>query len=447
MNVKTAAMLATALCALPGCTSITMNSYKGGYFGNAKEIGQDVHLMAAKVRGPVYSLPYTVLVIEGGHCVSSEPAKPKAEEPKKTDTDKTNITITNSPTTTSTSSADLGAGGGAPAKGGGDGDKKCDPSLAASPYGIKITAQTMADRSQTYQVGFDLSGFSSDNHKLKAENGLLTSSNSQSKDESREAIVAFGKLVGTVLGAKTQASGNKIAAFLELGDGATPPVGPPPPPPPPPLKPFRLVCDMSEDLTTGGPLTCEQKAAGGPPNAISVGTPVVTVSFQHNKALPTPTIPPPANGGPADQTTRDKTCFASGVCPGLLFRTRSDMVVNVEVTPTDLTKYTATGATFVVPVVDARRTYSATPVRRTFVQSKTDMTFDRGVLTSLEGDYPSTGGAILSLPVDLITAIVNGAKDFLTLRIELVGKEKDLKKASAEEETDSDDGGDTDSSK
>lgn|GEM_PF-6279538 len=79
-----------------------------------------------------------------------------------------------------------------------------------------------------------------------------------------------------------------------------------------------------------------------------------------------------------------------------------------------------------ITYVDPCTTYVATPIRRAFVQTKTTLGFQDGILTQFDADYPGVGGVVLGIPGDIINAFFSGAKDLLTFRIEQINAETQL---------------------
>ena len=83
-------------------------------------------------------------------------------------------------------------------------------------------------------------------------------------------------------------------------------------------------------------------------------------------------------------------------------------------------------------IIDPYNNYTVTPIRRPFVQAETKLIFDNGVLTEFDGDYPSTGGAILSFPADFISGVFTGITGAFTQRTSAATKEIELLKAQTD---------------
>lgn len=381
-------MLATAGCS----SSSAIHSVK---------VGND---LGKSTGGPVYYLPYTVLEIEGAPCLASEAGGAKSADAKPASGTSTVITVDARPTATATSTASAAptpAPGPKPAAG--DSEKKeCKKDSPTADYGLKIRSLTLADTRHAFQAAINQEGFSADQPKVTVSSaGLLSTASATSKDETREAVVAFGTALGSVVGLGGFDFANphgfsKVYSVpvVEFGTGQTPPAKPKPS--------FKALCPVDGSQ----PISCKFVTQSDPGVAVSV------------------TIHGPAGDVPPGALS---SCDGSA---GLCFRSQSQRLISIAAVSDDFPALATT--TTLLPVVDVANSYPVAVPRKPMTKSVTTLAFDQGVLTSLEGDYPSTGGAVLSLPADFIGAVAGGIGDILSIRIENSQGQVELLKAQAE---------------
>lgn len=369
--------------------------------------------------GPVYYLPYTVLEIEGAPCLAAEAAAAKSADAKPAASPATVVTVDARPTATATATASGAQQDPAPKPSTGNGQaEKCDPKSPDAQYGFKIKSLTLADTTHAYQAAINQQGFSSDQPKITVSaGGLLSSASATSKDETREAIVAFGEAVGSVVGLGAGFKHNNYSALVSIS---------------PTLQAFPI------------------KLQGKPKPSFKALCPVYendrvecdVVSQSDSGVKVEVTFPGDRNGAP---NSNADACLKSS--DGLCFRSRIERRVQVKASlkvDDDLVDAggvitrvpvpdAVLGETITLqPVIDVAHSYSVAVPRKAMTKSVTTLAFDQGVLTSLEGDYPSTGGAVLSLPADFIGAVASGIGDILSIRIENSQGQVELLKAQAD---------------
>ena len=133
---------------LAGCVSKTITS-----------ADSTAALSNEDANGPVYYLPKTLLIIEGGPGLGQKSASGK----KKTASNAGGTSVNVDVTATNT----VSTGGTASGSSGGSGGKA---------FGISIKTMTVADRDQRFVARFDLGSFSTDKPVVKvSDGGLLTS--------------------------------------------------------------------------------------------------------------------------------------------------------------------------------------------------------------------------------------------------------------------------------
>lgn len=360
--------------------------------------------------GPVYFLPITVLEIEGAPCLKSEvkdgaaaPAPPKDPAAPATVVNVVNNNAAEPPK---------------PAANADDKPEPCKPDDPKADYGIKVTARTLPDTSKGFQVSFPMANVSSNKPVVKVDsNGLLSSANTVSKDETREAVVSFGNSLGSLAGFGLLSSytvGSKFEYRLDLSGlptlaGATPQ-------PKPKVHKYCTIKQLDRDIE------CVSASAADDDKA----------NFKL-KLLAASSSGPGNVANTCTRSTTDGSALAATECStaALMFRTRVGVLATIEIAESGATSAFAK-TTSLIPVVDTSKDYAVTAIARPFVQSETKLTFDKGVLTAFEGDYPSTGGAVMSLPADFIGGIFSGFANAISLRGTAKTSEAELLKAQTE---------------
>jgi len=378
--------------------------------------------------GPVYFLPITVLEIEGAPCLKSEVKDGAAAPapPKDPATPATVVNVVNNNADAAAPPKQAKDGDGNSVKDGNDKPKACKPEDPEADYGIKVTARTLPDTSKGFQVGFPMANVSSNKPVVKVDSsGLLSSANTVSKDETREAVVSFGSSVGSLAGFGLLASdtGSKtFASMVGLSD-----IVPKPNVAPEPKPKVHKYCTIKN---VNGNISCVSASAADDTNATFILSLLAATSDEPAAAGNAPT----KDLNECKQSTRDGTEPDGQDCTqaALMFRTRIGVLATVEIGEPGAAVPIFAKSTALIPVVDPEKDYAVTAIARPFVQSETKLTFDKGVLTAFEGDYPSTGGAAMSLPADFIGGIFSGFANAISLRGTAKTSEAELLKAQTE---------------
>lgn len=366
----------------------------------------------SELSGPVYYLPVSYLEIEGKVCPAAErPAgnRDGGGDANAAKGDDVNITV--SPTTT----INVSGGEASPPKS----SSKASSTKAACPAGkfqITVKETTLADPQEAYVSRMDLARFSTDKPNLKINSsGLLSSVSAVSKDETRETLVSFAEAVGLAFGFAVDRPKGVEMFGLQMksereGDR-----------PPPEFRPFKVLCKISEQHigdTVSGCISLD----GGSVEGLSL-----KIYDLPKKEL---------DGELAEQNGKPKPVYSQcNPNAGLCFRSRRDALLHVtyeennrvqDCQPQQLASVTAL---LKVNIVDPMNSFTVSAYRRAFVQTTTNMTFENGVLVGFDGEYPSTGGAIVTLPADFIGGIFTGIGNALDFQAENTNSEAELIKA------------------
>jgi hypothetical protein len=384
--------------------------------------------------GPVYFLPITVLEIEGAPCLKSEVKDGAAASapPKDPATPATVVNVVNNNADAAAPPKQAKDGDGNAAKDGNDKPKACKPEDPTADYGIKVTARTLPDTSKGFQVGFPMAKVSSNKPIVNVDSsGLLSSANTVSKDETREAVVSFGSSLGSFAGFGLLASDASSKTFVSMVGLSE--IVPQPnivPQPKPKIHRYCTVTDINGNTDKNRNIECVPASAADDTNATFILRLLAATSDEQAAAG----NPPAQDRKECKQSTRDGTKPNGQHCTqaALMFRTRVGVLATVEIGEPSAAVPIFARSTALIPVVDPSKDYAVTAIARPFVQSETKLTFDKGVLTAFEGDYPSTGGAVMSLPADFIGGIFSGFANAVSLRGTAKTSEAELLKAQTE---------------
>ena len=229
--------------------------------------------------------------------------------------------------------------------------KPCDKTDPKTPYGFKIESYTMPESDKAYQVQFNVGTFSASKSKIKiTKSGLLSNVSST-------------------------ATGNFYEVFAK-SDGASPS----PAAAKPAVPSFKIACPVKTILESK--MDCLD-LRGDFTSKVS-GQLELKISDVSNVKLKLNSL---------------DSC-EDGKKYGLCYRSRLDVFLTISLG----TGANSTKKQKIVPIsiIDPFKTFVASPIRRPFVESKTELVFDNGVLISVDGEYPSPATTILAAPFNAI---------------------------------------------
>lgn len=412
----------TATMGLCGCVSS----------GDSVKSFKDGSVSSGNVRTLTYSLPRTLLEIRGGPCIA-QPA-----------------------------------------------EVTCDPDDDDAPYGIVIVPVSKADPSETYTAALSPATWSKEDFDISVNaEGLLTSTNAQSSDATRQAIIdstaalamAFhlgsptgGSLISQQYG--TSGIEDKLRDLLGSFKGEKPvPVV---------LGAFSTSC-WAEAVESG---RCTAKApirgrtTRREKKAISRAAPDGSIAGSKTETFQTYEIGPTGNDfaqvcaqrvvseietkekvliekvstlttcryavenlpreitfTQADAPSPSFSCKVNPTTPGLIYRMPYTALIEVSAnqsgSSTSLAKLPVT-------LVNSKQTSCVDIRRRGFTDTTTTLTFSNGMLTTYDALYPSPGGQIASLPKDAIGTALMAVGNLLTARVTIRSEQVNLMKTETE---------------
>jgi hypothetical protein len=126
----------------------------------------------------------------------------------------------------------------------------------------------------------------------------------------------------------------------------------------------------------------------------------------------------------AEDATGDKQNSEGEELSGILFRTRSHMELTVESLESKQSVSTSR-----ISVINKDREFIVPLLRAPFVKRTHDVSIKNGELASHHLISPSPAKGFISIPIDLAKAIVSIPARLISLRIDMVGKRKELESA------------------